>query len=394
VIVTDHHQPEETLPEALAVIHTTQVCGSAVSWFTAREFDSAAADRALDLAALATISDLMPLKGANRRLVFHGLRSINVSRRPGLKALIQAAGLGKRAIDAGTIGYSLAPRINAMGRLSHGLDALRLLCTKDAGRAAQLAQLVDDTNADRQQLTEDLLQLAKRQVQEQKKESLLIAFSPDFHEGVIGLIAGKLAEWYAKPAIVISTRGEVAKASARSVPGVNITELIRTAKQYLLEAGGHPMAAGFGFEPGKLNKLMEYLFTYARENIDPALLQKTLDIDCPLELQQVTADLVRNIQKFAPFGQENPEPVFALKELRIAQIQRIGAQQQHLKLFLEGTDGTAGRLQALAWGKGEAADNLEAGATADIAGVLQLNAWRDKVSVQLIIRDVRLAESA
>lgn len=392
VIVTDHHQPEETLPEALAVVHTTQVCGAAAAWFLARELSEEQAERALDLVALATVSDLMPLKGINRSLVFHGLKVLRQTKRLGLRALIEVAGLTGKPIDAGQVGYVLAPRLNAMGRLSHGLDALRLLCTKNPTRAKELANLVDETNADRQQLTEDLLQLAKRQAHAQQKESILIAHSPDFHEGVIGLIAGKLAEWYAKPAIVISIKQDVAKASARSVPGVNITELIRTAREHLLEVGGHPMAAGFGFEPEKLDVLIEHLSTYAKENIDPSLLEKSLTLDCLMDIKAVNVSLIKTIEKFAPFGQDNPEPIFGLKNLTLDRIERLGGQGQHLKLTLKDPQSNA-KLPALIWGKGEMADELIVGSLINAAGQLRLNSWRDTVSVQMILKDFQLAEN-
>ncbi|OGJ37823.1 MAG: single-stranded-DNA-specific exonuclease RecJ [Candidatus Pacebacteria bacterium RIFOXYB1_FULL_39_46] len=391
VIITDHHQPEATLPEALAIVHSTAVSGAAVAWFLARELNELAVQKSLDLVGLATVSDMMPLQGINRSLVFHGLQAINKLTRLGLKALIKVANLQNKKIDAGMIGYTLAPRINAMGRLSHGLDALRLLCTTSETRAMALATIVDDTNLDRQQLTTDLMQIAKQQVIGQKKESLLIAHSADFHEGVIGLIAGKLANWYAKPVIVISTRGEVAKASARSVPGVNITELIRTARQYLLEVGGHPMAAGFGFEKNKLKELMAHLYEQARESIDPLLLQKTMEIECLLPFTMIDEKLVKMIQKFAPFGQANPEPVFALQDVKIAQVQTVGNESQHLKLTIQATEGGS-ELTALAWGKGELAINLNPGQLINVAGVLEANQWRERITLQLIIKDLQPKE--
>jgi len=391
VIITDHHQPEADLPAALAIVHTTEISGSAVAWFLAREFDETVANRSLDLVALATVADMMPLRATNRSLVFHGLKAINQTKRLGLQTLIKMANLDKKPIDAGVIGYAIAPRINAMGRLSHGLDALRLLCTTNKARAVKLATLVDDTNASRQQLTEDLLQLAKQQVLGQKKESLLIAHSPEFHEGIIGLIAGKLTEWYGKPTIVINTSGDIAKASARSIPGVNITELIRTGREYLLEVGGHPMAAGFGFEHSNLNDLMNHLYQIAKENIDQALLQKTLKIECLLPLKIVDKDLVKVINKFTPFGQTNPKPIFALQDLRIVEVQTVGNQGQHLKLILRDA-GDGATITALAWGKGEIAVNLMSDSLVSVAGLVEVNQWRDRTTMQLIIKDMQVSE--
>lgn len=391
VIISDHHQPDEAVPEALALVHTTAVCGSGVAWFLARELSEEAAHNSLDLTALATVSDLMPLLGINRSLVLHGLKNLNATNRPGLRALISISGQEKKQIDAGTIGYTLAPRINAMGRLSHGLDALRLLCTPNLKRAEHLAFLVDATNADRQQLTEDLVQLARSQIHSQQQESILIAHSPEFHEGVIGLIAGKLTEWYAKPVIVISTRGDVSKASARSIPGVNITELIRTAKEHLLEAGGHPMAAGFGFESQKLEAVMDHLYTYAREHIDSSLLQKSLELECALPLQLVTQETLATIKKYAPFGQKNPVPIFAFQDVRIVALQTVGSNHQHLKMTISDSDDRV-RLPVLAWGKGEAAAHLSLGQSVNIAGIVEANVWRNTTTLQIILKDIQTNE--
>lgn len=391
VILTDHHQPEVSLPPALAIVHTTQVCGSGVAWFLARELSESFALKSLDLLALATVSDLMPLKGPNRSFVFHGLAAIQSTRRLGLRVLMEIAGLTDKKISAGDIGYVLAPRINAMGRLSHGMDALRLLCTKNAQRAKELASIVDETNADRQQLTEDLLQLARQQAQTQKNEAVLIVSSPDFHEGVVGLVAGKLAEWYAKPVIAMSVRQEVVKGSARSVPGVNVTELLRTVREHLIDVGGHPMAAGFSMEPKNLEAFKADLFASARETVDVSLLVKTLTIDCALPPSLISENSMRTIDAFLPFGQENPEPVFVLRDMILEDVQQIGNQRQHLKLSLQSADKTLS-LPALAWKKGELAENLEQGQKIHVVGVLQRNEWRNRHSLQFVLKDLQLEE--
>jgi single-stranded-DNA-specific exonuclease len=391
VIITDHHQPEETFPPADAVVHSTQICGSAVSWVLARELKEDLAESNLDLVGLATVTDLMSLKGVNRAFVAHGLRILNLLQRPGLVALQKVAGLEGKKLDAGHIGFALGPRLNAMGRLSYAMDALRLLCTSNPEKATKLASLVDNTNGERQQLTEELSELAHQQARAQKQEHILVVHAPEFHEGVIGLIAGKLTERYSKPTIVISTRGDVAKASARSLPGINITEIIRTARDLLLEFGGHPMAAGFGFEPKNLNAVVEHLLEYGRNHINPDLLQKTLNLECLLPLDLVSVTLVEELKKFGPFGQENPEPLFAFQDIRIAEILTMGNQQQHLKLILKDA-GSDAKLTVLAWGKGELAESLEVGMLVNAACVLQINEWRDRKSVQAIMKDMQFAE--
>lgn len=391
VIITDHHQPDQILPNSLAIVHSTKICGAAVAWSLVRELSETQAKNNLDLVALATVTDLMPLKGVNRAFVFHGLKEINNNRRIGLVALREAAGLTTKTITAMHLGFVLGPRINAMGRLSTAMDALRLLCTSNKKRARVLASLVDDTNLDRQQLTNDLYQLAKEQVDQQHDQYLLIVHADDFHEGIIGLIAGRLTEKYAKPSIVISTKGPTAKASARSVPGINITEIIRTARELLLEFGGHPMAAGFGFEQSRLEAVIKHLVTYAKENINPALLKKTLNVECLLPLALVDVALVEAVDQIAPFGQGNDQPVFAFQDVRVTEIKKLGKQQEHLKLGL--TDGGDQHdLTVMAWRRADLADKIKLGSLVNLAGILEINEWQGNKAPQLILRDLQLAE--
>jgi len=389
VIVTDHHQPDEVLPAALAVVHSIKICGAAVAWAFIRELSEDLAKKNLDLVALATVTDLMSLKGVNRALVVAGLKAINHEPRLGLKTLIEVAGLTNQQITSIHLGYVLGPRINAMGRLSSATDALRLICTNSANRANQLAQIVNNTNFDRQQLTADLYQFAQDQAELQHAEKIIVVHSGDFHEGIIGLIAGKLTERYAKPAIVISTRGKTAKASARSVPGVNITEIIRTAHELLLEFGGHPMAAGFGFEQDKLTAVVDYLLNYGRENISSDLLQKSLEIDCLLPVALVDLKAIDLIAKFAPFGQGNHLPLFALADMRVTEIKVLGRQAEHLKLTLTSA-GNQQSVVALFWGKAELKESLTVGSLVDVVGVLDVNEWQGVKTPQLIGKDLKL----
>lgn len=393
VIITDHHQPEDSLPKALAIVHSTKICGAAVAWSLIRELNADLAIKNLDLVALATVTDLMVLKGVNRALVFHGLKQLNKHERIGLLALIKAASLENKEITATHLGFILGPRINAMGRLSSAMDALRLLCTNSRERAAELAGIVDNTNFDRQQLTHDLYQAALDQVASQEAEHILIVHSENFHEGIIGLVAGRLTEKYAKPTIVISTRGKIAKASARSVPGVNITEIIRTARDLLLEFGGHPMAAGFGFEHDNLPLVIEHLANYGRENISTDLLVKTLELECSIPPELISVKLIELLDKFRPFGQGNSLPIFALNELRVAEIKLLGKQNEHLKLVLVDANNQL-RITAMAWGKADLATDLALGSLVNVAGLLEINEWQGRKTPQLILKDLQLAEGS
>lgn len=406
LIITDHHTPEKNLPlpNAVAVVHTTQLCGTSVAWMFAREVmrsykKTISTDWQLDLCGLATIADQVPLTGANRSFAKHGLEALRGTKRVGLVAIFRQAGLDQQKITSSTVGFGLAPRINAMGRMSHGLDALRLLCTENNQSAQRLADLLGKTNDERRTITTDFYRDAFAQAKSQEKESLIVIHSTDYHEGVIGLIAGRLTERLAKPSIVMSVGEEIVKASARSLTDINIVELIREVRDDLIEVGGHPMAAGFGLETAKLELVKDKLWSLAREKIDLSKLEPRLSIDTVLPFDFIDLELIKVLDKLRPFGQSNPEPVFALSGVTILEIITMGQEQRHLKLVVtdkalaEGESGYK-TLQCLFWNKGQFADQLETGQVIDIVGVIEINEWRGRRSVQMRVTDLRQASEA
>lgn len=395
VILTDHHQPDKNeageyvFPPAFARVHTTQLCGSTVSWMLAKELSSEAAEYGLDLAGLATIADQVPLRDANRSFAVHGLQALRKTKRVGLKALAELSGLDFETVSAGSVGFNLAPRINAMGRLAHGLDALRLLCTNNWQSARKLARTLTSTNLDRQDLTLDQLQIAVEQVKTQENESVLFAASDQFHEGVIGLIAGRLVELYHKPALVMSVGSTRAKGSARSVLGVNVVELLREVREDLLEVGGHPMAAGFGASLEKVTVVKDKLFTLARKSIDQTVLLPQLLLDCRLPFAMVTTPTAEALKRFEPFGSGNVEPLFGFENVKLLSMQSIGKERQHLKVLLGDSDNPDLRCEAVFWGKAELGAHLKLGETISVAARLELNQWKGKQKLQLVGKDIQ-----
>ncbi len=397
LIISDHHQPENEgkkilFPPAHAIVHSTQLCGATVSWMLARAVMQAdgkeiGEEWELDLAAIATIADQVPLRGANRSFAYHGLKALRNSRRVGLLALLEQAGMDQRTLTSQSIGFSIAPRINAMGRLASSLDALRLLVTSDPQRATKLASTLGLTNTKRQDLTYELYNQALQQAKEWENEHIIIVHSDSYHEGVIGLIAGRLMEQFYKPAICLSVNDSTAKASARSIPGVNIVELIREVRSDLLEVGGHPMAAGFGLETTKLDTVIKRLQALAKEKIPAALLEPSVQVDALLPLELVKEETVSMIDQLAPFGSGNDEPVFGFKELEVLQVMTMGKENAHLKLVAHEKDNVQ-PLYFLAWRKGSMARELQPGDKVNIAGVLEINAWKNKTSMQVMIKDI------
>ncbi len=382
VIVTDHHVKPTQPPDCL-IVHTTKLSGSGVSWYVAEQFSREAP---IELAAIGTIADLLPLVGVNRAIVTHGLASLRKTKRVGLNALIAEAGVEKQAIDTYAISHMLAPRLNAMGRLEHALDALRLLCTKDETKAGKLAEKLGLTNRERQQLTIDTLTHARGIVPKTLKKLIFIAHET-YNPGVIGLVAGRLVEEYYRPAIVLSIGDGFAKASARSVPGFNIVEAIRTCGDILVDVGGHPMAAGFTVETKHITKLQQRLENLAEKELDEETLTRKLHIDMEVPLQGITENLWKELRKLAPFGFGNYEPVFATRGVRVSDIRIIGATRKHLKLKVS-SEGLRAALDAVAFNMSDFYGRLESGAPVDLAYTIDMNEWNGSRKLQLKVKDI------
>lgn len=392
VIVTDHHQMDEQPLTALAVFHSTQVCGCAVAWFLARELSTGKEQHLLEdllaLVAIATVTDLMPLLAVNRSLLIAGLKVLKQNTNVGLKQLFLRAKLNATEVNAYTLGFQIGPRINAMGRLADGMDALRLLCTKDQNKAVTLSNLLNQTNEDRQNLTLDLTKEADQSLLKVDEEAIIILSSAQYHEGIIGLMAGRMVEKFSKPSIVISIGPKTAKASARSLADFNITEFIRLFRQDLLELGGHPMAAGFALESNKVEKVVQAMRKKAKELLKGRNLEKTLELESVLPATMATFSTMKLINRFAPFGLANPRPIFLLKKTVFKNYRLIGKESQHLKLVI--TVGTSNQeFEVLAWNKAELIQDIKIGANLDLAISLDLNSYRGINKLQFILHDLK-----
>ena len=376
VIITDHHVKPKKLPDC-TTIHTTKLSGAGVSWFLAKELTSFSP---LELVALGTIADMVPLVGPNRSIVKYGLAAINDTNRVGLEALMADAGLAKGALDVYCVSHMLAPRLNAAGRIEHAMDALRLLCTKQKDKAALLAEKLGLTNRQRQQLTVDTTTHALSRIPKLLRKLIFVSDS-SYNPGVIGLVAGKLVEEYYRPAIVVS-KGEVfSKASARSVNGFNIVEAIRSCSDILVDVGGHPMAAGFTVETKNLTGLRERLEKLAEDELNEEKLTRTLKIDTEIPLDLVTPELYKKLQQLQPFGFGNPEPVFATRAIIVKEARLVGAGGKHLKLRLSSID-------AIAFNMGSLYSQLQHQATVDIAYTIDMNTWNGTSRLQLKVKDI------
>lgn len=385
VIVTDHHVLPENLPKPVALVHTTELCGAGVAWRFCWELLKEINPRKqeglmekLELAAIATIADLVPLVGANRAIVKLGLEKLEKTARPGLKSLIRNSGITSK-IGTYEIGHILAPRINAMGRIEHGLDSLKLLCTKNQEQAQELAGLLAKTNTKRQDLTAGAITKAREMVE--VNDLVGVISHESWHEGVIGLVASRLVEAHWRPMIVIS-RGEVySKGSARSIPGFNIIEAIRSSSQYLVDAGGHPMAAGFTIETQHIETFKNSINTYARKVIKEEILSPVLEIECELAVGDINNDTLKIAETFAPYGIGNPEPFFLTKGMLVEDVRGVGQENKHLKLFLNG-------ISAIGFNLGESRTNIRPGYKIDVVYTLAKDTYNG--GLQLKIKDLAI----
>lgn len=394
VIITDHHQKDGDQLEALAIFHSNAVCGCALSWFLARELGTEKEKKLLinllALVAIATVTDLMPLLAINRSLLMYGLVILRTNPSLGLKHLFALAAIEQNKIDTYTLGFQIGPRINAMGRLASGMDALRLLCTKNKAQAIALSNLLHNTNEDRQNLTFDLTKQAEELAAKEMNEKIIILSSADYHEGIIGLIAGRMTEKFAKPSIVINVGAEISKASARSLPGFNITEFIRLFKKDLLEMGGHPLAAGFALETKKIAAVKIKMQKKAQVLLANEKLEKILETESVLPTALLTPKTVEFVEKFAPFGLANPKPIFVLRTATLKNYKFLGREGEHLKLTIA-FDASDQEYEVLAWRQAALAKQLTLGNKLDLAVSLEINSFRGSDKLQLILKDLKTA---
>lgn len=405
VIVTDHHHPPVTLPEALAVVNPKQpgcaypykqLVGVGIAYklvqALARQgmrLNGLRKEDLLDVVALGTVTDMGPLDGENRVLVKHGLEAIKQTERPGLKALIDAAGLHREKVDSAAIGFMLGPRINAAGRLDDAVRAYNLLLAEDFATAQRLAQELNQANRQRQELTKQVQTAAQAHAEAAglHQQRIVVIDGTDYPAGVVGLVAGKLVEQWARPVLLIERGEEVSRGSARSVRGFNIVEALTSCKDLFVRFGGHSMAAGFTIANELLPELNARLQTLAAEQLSDDLLVPTLEIDAEVKLEEVTWELYNELQQLEPFGQGNPQPVLMSRGITVKGAWATKNDGQHLKLRLAQNGSKA--IDAFAFRLGHLADALNKYPQIDVAFTLDKNEWNNEVSLRLLVKDFR-----
>lgn len=392
LIITDHHQKGRKKLATDYVIHTTETSGAGVSWFFSREIkkrfktSGVKYKNGLGLAALGTISDQIPLLGVNRSIVKHGLSVLNKTKRIGLLSLFENVRIEKGDIGIYEINYIIAPRINAMGRLKHGIDSLRLLCTTSTDRADELSKLLGSTNSERQKIVDKVVTHARIEAEKTGKERIILVAHKSYHEGVIGLAASKLVEEFYRPSIVISKGKEMSKASARSIPGFNIIKAIRGLEEIIEEGGGHPMAAGFSIKTKRIKEFQDKLDELALESLTEDLFSKKIKMDLEIEFNLINWNLEKKLKQFEPTGMGNPRPTFLTKDVTVLGIRAVGRNFSHLKLKLAKTPNI---FDAIAFGHGDLAQKLSKDDKVNIVYSIEENIWNEKKNLQLKVKDIQ-----
>jgi single-stranded-DNA-specific exonuclease len=377
VIVVDHHQKGVEKLTTSYILHSTAVCGSALAWFLARELG---VDNSLDLVTIGTIADQMPLLGINRSLVKYGLSKLLKTKRVGLQSLFKDLKLDN--IGVYEVGYLIAPRINAMGRLANATDSLRFLCTRDLKKANDLNKLLNETNIERQKIVDEVLIKALEKVNEDK----IIVISGKYHEGVIGLASGKITEKFYRPSIVLSENKDISKASARSIFGFNIIEAIKKTG-LIIEGGGHPMAAGFSIETKKISDFRSKINKLSKNKLTDEILEKKLKIDLEINFESINDALLKELKELEPTGYGNSSPIFVSKNVEIKEIKPVGSEGKHLKLKLY-QNGI--KFDAIYFGGSTNSQKLIANCVVNCAYTIEENIWNNKTSIQLKIRDTKI----
>lgn len=399
VIVTDHHEPPEELPAALAVVNPHRkdseypfkyLAGVGVVYKLVQAFVGAYGDtplrveELLDLVALGTIADSVALVGENRVFAAYGLEEIRKdSCRPGLAALKEVAGVDGQ-MQSGRLSYTLIPRINAVGRLGDANEVVDLFLSEDRDKVKEIAQHLDEQNRERRKIEADVLESAVKMIDPENPGSAIVLWSDEWHPGVIGIVASRLVGMFYRPVFLFSVKDSVAKGSARSIPPLNLYRAIVECSDLFMAFGGHHQAAGLKISTENLSAFRERMNAQVEKTLTPDEMIPVLEIDAVLRLSDVNFSIVRELSLLEPFGESNSEPVFATKEIKIVNHRIVGNNHLKMRLRQDRKD-----MDAIAFNQGDKVEELEAASSLDIAFVPGINEWNGMKNLQLNVKAIR-----
>jgi len=416
VIVTDHHEVGEEVPDCCALVNPKapgsqypfrDLAGAGVAFKLAWALSQSFSEQkrvspqfrqyllmCLGYVALGTVADVVPLRGENRVVTQYGLTALREARSPGIPALTSMAGVEGRRLRSSDIAFRLAPRLNAAGRMGHARDTLELLTTDDPARAYEIARTLETLNTERKELVSRILQEAEERIEQQRlaEYPVIIVSGKNWHAGVLGIVAARIVDSHARPCLVVSEDGEACRGSARSIPAYHITDALSECADLLLSFGGHSQAAGIEIEPGNVARLRERLAEQASRTLTEEDLSPALAIDTEALLAQLTPQAVKELELLEPYGEGNREPVFAATDLVVAGEPRLmGATGEHISFFVR--QGPAS-LRAVAFGQGRHLSQvLGHGTACSLAFAPAINEFRGQQNVELMLRDIHLHDA-
>ena len=405
MIITDHHQPLAENVQAVAVINPLQekcpypfkeLSGAGVALklaaALAEKFEQPFPCHLLDLAAIGTAADVVPLKGENRVIITEGIKVLKTLGRPGFKALVEAVSLDPDKINSTTLSFVLAPHINAAGRMGDALPAAKLMLEKEANLAADYARQLCKANQVRKETERTILEEAESKAKEQlalNNPKIITIAGTDWHHGVIGIVASRLVDMVNRPVALVALDGDEGIGSARSVTGFNITEALEYCKEFLERFGGHEQAAGFTVRADNFAPLQDSLNEYALQNLDDSQLQPTLTIDAELDYPDMTNELAHSLEKLEPFGTDNSTPIFGSRDWELVSWRAVGKDKSHLKLDLKKN---GKNIQPIFFSAAEFLPAFEKGRLVDVAFTMQNGSYRGEKTLDHIIKDLSFSD--
>lgn len=399
VIITDHHETSEKLPEAIAVVDAKRrdneypfrnLAGVGVVFKVIQAISQKLGLeekeylKYLDIVCIGTISDIVPLVDENRVIVKLGLRLVEQTRNLGLKTILQASGYQK--VDSTTISFGIAPRINACGRMGHQEEALKLFLSTDIKEVNELAEKLNDYNKQRQEKEKRIFSEALEKIKEESidENSIMVIDGENWHHGVIGIVASKITEMYFKPSILLCFEGDEGKGSGRSIPGFDLHEALTKCGDSLERFGGHSMAIGLSVKKGKLEELRKELDQIAKEKQINKIVP-ILKIDSQVELKDINMQMIESLKKLEPFGEENKVPLFVFKNLKIDSIRAL-SEGKHIKLTL--MQDNQYLINALGFNLGHLTNDYRIGDKVDVVGSLEVNKFNGEENIQILLKDM------
>ena len=394
VIVTDHHSLPEVLPDAYAIVHPEHpesdypfkhLAGCGVAFKLACALLEEVQVELLDLVAIGTIADMVSLTDENRIMVQYGLEVLRNTQRLGLQELFEIAGISSSDLTEETVGFQLAPRLNALGRLDNPNPAIELLTGFDDEEVREIALMIQDKNEERKEIVQAIYEEAKSLVDPNK--SVQVLAKEGWNPGVLGIVAGRLLEELGQTVIVLNIEDGRAKGSARSIEAVDIFEALDPHRELFIAFGGHAGAAGMTLEAEQLDALSEILETYVKDKGVDAKGKNTLYLDEELDLESLSIETVKNFERLAPFGMDNQKPVFYIRDFQVENARTMGAGDSHLKLKI--SKGTAS-FEVVAFGQGSKATEFSQAKQLELAVTLSVNQWNGQTTLQLMMVDARV----